>query len=111
MAATTASNGFAEVTKNRSIPTFLIIMVPFKEGLSNRLGRFLKSIRHSSQLAIQEFTRPTVGKVSRGRVIVFSVMAGESMTLPRIAVNRGIRLLSKCRPNCRLCIFRDELIL
>src|ERR1700722_14730547 len=38
-------------------------------------------------------------------------MAGESMTLPRIAGHRGIWLLSKCRPNRRLCSFGDELVL
>src|SRR5580704_4192061 len=38
-------------------------------------------------------------------------MAGESMTLPRIAVHRGIRLLSKRRPNLRLRSFGDELVL
>jgi hypothetical protein len=43
----------------------------------------LKGIRHLSQLAIQEFTRPAVGKVSRGGVVVLSVMAGESVTLRR----------------------------
>src|ERR1700719_2364427 len=38
-------------------------------------------------------------------------MAGESMALPRIAVHRGIRLLSKSRPNLRLCSFGYELVL
>ena len=71
----------------------------------------LKSVRQLSQLAIQEFARPTVGKVCRGGVIVFSVMAGECMTLPRVAVHRRIWFLSKCRPNRRLCSLGNELIL
>src|SRR5271154_5573231 len=78
---------------------------------ADRPDSFPKSGRQSSQLAIQEFTRPAVGKVSRGGVVVFSVMARERMTLPRIAVHRRIWLLSKCRPNRRLCSFGDELIL
>ena len=57
----------------------------------------LRSVRHLSQLAIQKVAGPAVGKVSRGGVVVFPVMAGESMTLPRIAVDRRIRFLSKCR--------------
>src|SRR5580700_5097107 len=42
---------------------------------------------------------------------MFSVMAGESMTLPRIAVDRCVRFLSKCRFNLRLCSLGNELIL
>src|SRR5580700_969893 len=42
---------------------------------------------------------------------MFSVMAGESMTLPRIAVDRCVRFLSKCRLNLRLCSLGNELIL
>src|SRR5580698_4862925 len=106
MAATTTSNGFEEVTVNRSISTLLIILAPLPSQ-----GSLPKSVRPSSQLAIQEFARPTVGKVSRGGVVVFSVMTGECMTLPRIAVHRRIRLLSKRRPNHRLRSFGDELIL
>src|SRR5208283_4525258 len=71
----------------------------------------LRSVRQLPQVATQKFARPSVGKVSRGGVVVFSVMAGESMTLPRIAVDRGIRLLSKGRFNLRLCSFGDELVL
>src|SRR5580704_3847216 len=42
---------------------------------------------------------------------MFSVMAGESMTLPRVAVHRRIWPLSKCLPNRRLCSLGDELVL
>ena len=49
--------------------------------------------------------------MSRGGVVMFSVMAGEGMTLPRIAVDRCVRLLSKCRFNLRLCSLGDELVL
>src|SRR5271156_442235 len=38
-------------------------------------------------------------------------MAGESMTLPRIAVHRRVRFLSKGRFNLRLCSLGNELIL
>src|SRR5580693_8383614 len=38
-------------------------------------------------------------------------MAGESMTLPRVAVHRHIWPLSKCLPNRRLCSLGDELVL
>ena len=78
---------------------------------SDRPGSFPKGVRQSSQLAIQEFARPTVGKVSRGGVVVFSVMAGECVTLPRVAVHRRIWLLSKCCFNLRLCSLGNELIL
>src|SRR5580692_12296754 len=78
---------------------------------SDRPGSFPKGVRQSSQLAIQEFARPTVGKVSRGGVVVFSVMAGECVTLPRVAVHRRIWLLSKRCFNLRLCSLGNELIL
>src|SRR5580692_3278472 len=77
---------------------------------SDRPGSFPKGVRQSSQLAIQEFARPTVGKVSRGGVVVFSVMAGECVTLPRVAVHRRIWLLGKCCFNLRLCSLGNELI-
>src|ERR1700690_1690154 len=60
---------------------------------------------------MQKFACPTVGKVSRGGVVMRPIMTRKGMTLPRIAVHRGIRLLSKRRPNLRLCCFRDELVL
>src|SRR3984957_9655402 len=78
---------------------------------SDRPGSFPKGVRQSSQLAIQEFARPTVGKVSRGGVVVFSVMTGECVTLPRVAVHGRIWLLSKCCFNLRLCSFGNELVL
>src|SRR5579871_5018701 len=39
------------------------------------------------------------------------IMTREGMTLARIAVDRCVRFLSKCRFNLRLCSFGDELIL
>src|SRR5271168_4744448 len=87
------------------------VLAEDKEGPSNQPGSVFKSVRESSQLAIEEFARPTVGKVSRGGVVVFSVMAGEGMTLTCIAVHRRIWFLSKCRFNLRLCSLGNELIL
>src|SRR5208282_5093337 len=71
----------------------------------------LRIVRQSPQLAIQKVACPAVGKVSRGCIVVFPVMAGESMTLSRIAVQRRIWFLGKCRFNLRLCSLRNELIL
>ena len=82
-----------------------------KAGRPNRFGSCLRSVRRSSQFVLQELARPTVGKVSRGGVVVHSVMAGESMTLPRIAVHRRIWLFSKCCFNLRLRSLGNELIL
>jgi hypothetical protein len=65
----------------------------------------------SPQFVLQEIARPAVGKVSRGGVVVFSVMAGEGMTLPRVAVHRRIWFLRKCRFNLRLCSLGNEFIL
>ena len=62
-------------------------------------------------MVIQEFARPTVGEVSRGRVVVLSIMAGKGMTLPRIAVHRRVWFHSDCRFNLRLRGFGNELIL
>src|SRR6201986_363355 len=63
---------------------------------------YLRSVRQLSQLAIQKVARPTVGKVSRGSVVVLSVMAGKCVTLPGVAVHRRIWSRSKCRFNLRL---------
>jgi hypothetical protein len=63
--------GFEEVTVNRSISTFLIILAPWpsfamlSDGVlaedngatAGRPGSFPKSVRQSSQLAIQESSR------------------------------------------------------
>jgi hypothetical protein len=81
------------------------------EGEGDRVARKVRSVWRSSQFAVQKFARPTVGKVSRRGVVVFSVMAGEGMTLTRIAVDRCVRFLSKCRFNRRLCSLGNELIL
>src|SRR5580704_7136769 len=78
---------------------------------ADRPGSFPKSVRQSSQFVLQEFARPTVGKVSRGGVVVFSVMAREGMTLPRVAVHRRTWFRSKGRFNLRLCSLGNELIL
>src|SRR5580698_3353812 len=67
--------------------------------------------QRSPQLLMQKFVCPTVGKVSRGGVVMRPIMPGESMTLPRIAVHRGIRLRSKRRPNRRLRSLGNELVL
>jgi hypothetical protein len=80
------------------------------EEVINASG-YARSVQQSSQLAVKKFARPTVGKVSRGGVVVFSVMAGEGMTLTRIAVDRRVWFLSKCRFNLRLCSLGNELIL
>ena len=82
-----------------------------KRGRYGRPPDCLRSVRQSSQFVLQEFARPTVGKVSRGGVVVFSVMAGECVTLPRVAVHRRIWFLSECRSNRRLCSLGNELIL
>jgi hypothetical protein len=58
-----------------------------------------------------KFARPTVGKVSRGGVVMRPVVTREGMTLTRIAVDRCVRFLSKCRLNLRLCSLGNELIL
>src|SRR5580698_1782260 len=71
----------------------------------------LRRVRQLPQLAIQKVARSTVGEVSCCGVVVGSVMAGECMTLPRIAVYRRIWFLSNRRPNRRLRSFGDELIL
>src|ERR1700679_2419474 len=71
----------------------------------------LRSVRQSSQFVLQEFARPTVGKVSRSGIVVFSVMAGEGMTLPRIAVDRRIRFPSKCGFDLSLRSLGNKLVL
>src|SRR6202451_4566418 len=81
------------------------------EGEGDRVARKVRSVWWSSQFAVQKFARPTVGNVSRRGVVVFSVMAGEGVTLTRIAVDRRVRFLSKCRFNRRLCSLGNELIL
>src|SRR6202047_1577183 len=60
---------------------------------------------------MQKFACPTVGKVSRRGVVMRPIMTREGMTLPRIAVDRCVRFLSKCRFNLRLCSLGNELIL
>ena len=79
---------------------------------TDKRGRFdrpprdcLRRVRQLPQLAIQKVARSTVGEVSCGGVVVGSVMAGECMTLPRIAVYRRIWFLSNRRPNRRLRSF------
>ena len=79
---------------------------------ADKRGRFdrpprdcLRRVRQLPQLAIQKVARSTVGEVSCGGVVVGSVMAGECMTLPRIAVYRRIWFLSNRRPNRRLRSF------
>ena len=46
------------------------VLAEDKEGPSNQPGSVFKGVRKSSQLAIEEFARPTVGKVSGGGVVV-----------------------------------------
>src|SRR5580692_1460297 len=48
--------------------------------------------------------------MSRGGAIVCSVIPGEGMVLPRVAVHRRIWFLSKRRSNLRLCSLGNELI-
>src|ERR1700734_3656135 len=49
--------------------------------------------------------------MSRGGVVMRPIMTREGMTLTRIAVDRCVRFLSKCRFNLRLCSLGNELIL
>src|SRR5579862_2889631 len=72
---------------------------------------YIRSVRQLPQLAFQKVARPTVGKVSRGSVVVLSVMAGECVTLPGVTVHRRIWSRSKCRFNLRLRSLGNEFIL
>src|SRR5271155_1302081 len=49
--------------------------------------------------------------MSRGGVVMRTIMTREGMTLTRIAVDRCVRSLGKCRFNLRLCSLGNELIL
>src|SRR5271170_7000921 len=77
----------------------------------DRIASKVRSVRRSSQFGVKKFARPTVGKVSRGGVVMRSIMTREGMTLTRIAVDRCVRFLSKCRFNLHLRSLGNELIL
>src|SRR5580692_9173798 len=72
---------------------------------------YIRSVRQLPQLAFQRVARPTVSKVSRGSVVVLSIMAGECVTLPGVTVHRRIWSRSKCRFNLRLRSLGNEFIL
>src|ERR1700733_7311524 len=69
------------------------LIVKNKVGRSNLPGSCLRHVQRSSQFVLQELARPSVGKVSRGGVVVLALMAGGKMKLPRIAVHPRIWLL------------------
>src|SRR5271170_3120467 len=77
----------------------------------DRIASKARSVRRSSQFGVKKFARPTVGKVSRRGVVMRPIMPREGMILTRIAVDRRVQFLSKCRFNLPLCSLRDELIL
>src|SRR5271163_4334141 len=112
-AAITSSNCFEVVRLNRSISIFLVISNLFTSNHFDRatVARGVCSVRQLLQFAFQKFARPTVGKVSRRGVVMRPIMPREGVILTRIAVDRRVRFLSKCRFNLPLCSLRDELIL
>src|ERR1700685_3749863 len=67
------------------------------EGEGDRVARKVRSVWWSSQFAVQKFARPTVGKVSRRGVVVFSVMAGGGGGLSPRGGDRWVWVLWKGR--------------
>src|SRR5271154_4961823 len=67
--------------------------------------------RESSQLAIKEFARATVGKGCGGGIVVRPIMPGEGMILAWIAVNCRVWFPGQCRFNRSLCSLGNKLIL
>src|SRR4029077_14069698 len=60
---------------------------------------------------MEKFACPPVGQRCRGSIVVCATIPREGMTLTRIAVDRRVRFLSKCRFDLRLCSLGNELIL
>src|SRR5271163_2938614 len=108
--AITSSNCLEVVRLNRSISIFLVISNLFTHDHFDQ-ATVARSVRQSLQFAFQKFARPTVGRMSRRGVVMRPIMARDSMTLPRIAVDGRVWFLRKCRFNLRLCSLGNELIL
>src|SRR5271168_4177767 len=102
--AITSSNCLEVVRLNRSISIFLVISNLFTSNHFDRatVARGVCSVRQLLQFAFQKLARPTVGKVSRGGVVMRPIMTREGVILTRIAVDRCARFLSKCRLDLRL---------
>ena len=60
---------------------------------------------------MQKFARPPVRERCRRGIVVQPVMAGEGVTLTRIAVNGGVRFPCQGRFNLSLCSLGNEFIL
>src|SRR5271154_7009039 len=82
-----------------------------KAGCSNRFDSCLRSVRQSSQLAIEKVVCSLVGECCSLGVIMRPAMPREGVILTRIAVNRRVWFLSKRRFDLSLCSLRNEFVL
>jgi hypothetical protein len=92
--------------------TFFSASQQSKPGLKTRLQSPRGGYdRTSSQLSLEKFVRPPVGERCRRGIVVRSIMPGEGVTLPRIAIDRRVCFAGKCCLDLSLRRLADKLVL